>query len=83
MLTKIFSRQLKINSLLKKSQSLLWFGSAGSAHHDHHDYSVTIDKNTTWIKYNTNRRLACVDGIIDTNYKMKDPDDSDPYTHLK
>lgn len=57
MLTKIISRQLKLTNLLKTSQPLFYFGSGG---HDHHDYSVTIDRNTTWIKYKTNRRLACV-----------------------
>lgn len=80
MLSKIISRQLKFNSLLNTKVPIYYFG---SGHHDHHDYSVSIDRNTTWIKYKTSRRLACVEGIEDTHYRMKDPDDSDPFTHLK
>jgi hypothetical protein len=51
--------------------------------HHHHDYSVHIDKSTTWIKFPSSRRLICLTGITDTHYQMKDPDSSEPYTHLK
>ncbi len=80
MLTKIISRQLKLKSIFNTKLPLFCFS---SDHHDHHDYSVNIDRNATWIGYKTNRRLACVEGIIDTHYRVKDPDDSDPYTHIK
>lgn len=80
MLSKIVSRQLKLQGLINKAVPSYLFG---SDHHDHHDYSVNIDRNATWIKYKTNRRLACVEGIVDSHYPMKDPDDSDPYVHLK
>ena len=49
----------------------------------HHDYSVHIDKSTTWIKFPSSRRLICLTGITDSHYQMKDPDTSDPYPHLK
>ncbi len=60
MLSKIISRQLKLKGLLNTKVPLFTFA---SDHHDDHDYSVHIDRNATWIKYKTDRRLACVEGI--------------------
>lgn len=80
MLSKIISRSLNLKTLLHNKTPIYAFG---SGHHDHHDYSVHIDRNATWIKYKTNRRLACVEGIEDTHYPMKDPDDSNPWTHIE
>jgi hypothetical protein len=80
MLSKLISRQLKLKGIINPKIPLFSFS---SDHHDHHDYSVHIDKNTTWIKYKTNRRLACLEGIEDTHYPLKDPDDSDPFVHIK
>lgn len=80
MLSKIISRQLKIKGLVGSKTSMYLFS---SEHHDHHDYSVHIDRNATWIKYNTSRKLYCIDGIADTHYKLRPADDSDPYVHLK
>ena len=47
-----------------------------------HDYSVHIDRNATWIKYSTSRKLYCIDGIADTHYKLRPADDSDPYMFI-
>ena len=80
MLSKLISRQLRFKGILNTKVPLFKFA---SDHHDHHDYSVHIDRDSTWIKYKTNRRLACVEGIQDTHIRMKDPDDSDPFVHLK
>lgn len=80
MLSKIISRQLKIQGLVGNKIPMYLFG---SGHHDHHDYSVHIDRNATWIKYNTSRRLSCVEGIVDTHFKLRPADDSDPYVHIK
>lgn len=80
MLSKIISRQLKLTGLVGKKTPMYMFGHAS---HDHHDYSVHIDREATWIKYKTNRKLACIEGIEDTHYKLKPADDSDPYVHLK
>lgn len=77
MLSKLITRQLRLKGIYGNKFMF------GSGHHDHHDYSVNIDRTTTWIKYKTDRRLACVQGIVDTNIRMKDPDDSDPFTHIK
>ena len=57
MLSKIITQKLLIRGLFNTKPSLYKFA---SDHHDHHDYSVHIDKNATWIKYHTNRKLACV-----------------------
>lgn len=80
MLSKIVSRQLRIKGILNAKIPLFNFS---SDHDDHHDYSVHIDRNATWIKYKTDRKLACIEGIQDTHYPMKDPDDSDPFIHIK
>lgn len=80
MLSKIISRGLQLKGILNNKRPLFAFG---SDHHGHHDYSVHIDRSATWINYKTSRRLACVEGIQDTHYPMKDPDDSDPWVHLK
>lgn len=80
MLSKIISRNLKFKGIINNKLPLFNFG---SDHHDHHDYSVHIDRNATWIKYKTNRRLSFVEGIQDTHIRMKDPDDSDPFVHIK
>ena len=60
MLTKIISRQFKLKAIVNNKLPLFSFS---SDHHDHHDYSVHIDRTATWIKYKTDRRLACVEGI--------------------
>ncbi len=71
-----------MNSVFNNKRVVYSFGSSGHDDH-HHDYSVHIDRSATWIKYRSSRRLACLDGIQDTHYPMKDPDDSDPYIHIK
>ena len=80
MLSKIIFRSFPLKTIFNNKTPIFAFG---SDHHDHNDYSVNIDRNTTWIKYKTNRRLACVEGIEDTHYRMKDPDDSNPWTHIE
>jgi hypothetical protein len=80
MLSKVITRSFPLRGLLSRPSLKFNFG---SDHHDHHDYSVHIDKNATWIKYKTNRNLACVEGIIDNHYQLKNPDTSDPWVHLK
>ena len=57
MLSKIISRNLKFKGIVNNKLPLFYFA---SDHHDHHDYSVHIDRNATWIKYKTNRRLSFV-----------------------
>ena len=57
MLSKIISRNLKFKGIINNKLPLFYFA---SDHHDHHDYSVHIDRNATWIKYKTNRRLSFV-----------------------
>jgi hypothetical protein len=54
MLSKLITRQLRLKGIYGNKFMF------GSGHHDHHDYSVNIDRTTTWIKYKTDRRLACV-----------------------
>lgn len=78
MLTKLISRSINFRGLTQPSIKYS-FGSD----HGHHDYSVHIDRNATWIKYKTNRKMSCVEGIVDSHYAMKDPDNSDPWVHLK
>ena len=80
MLSKIIARSFPLRGVFTTKSVRYNFG---SDHHDHHDYSVHIDKDATWIKYKTNRKLACVEGINDSHYAMKDPDNSDPWVHLK
>lgn len=80
MLSKIVSRQLRIKGIFSTKVPLFMFS---SDHDHHHDYSVHIDRNATWIKYKTDRKLACIEGIQDAHYPMKDPDDSDPFVHIK
>lgn len=80
MLSKIVSGRLQLKGIFNNKVPLFKFA---SDHDDHHDYSVHIDRNTTWIKYKTARKLACIEGIQDTHYPMKDPDDSDPFVHIK
>lgn len=82
MLSRIITSKLKfnINKAINNNINCYLFG---SDHHDHHDYSVHIDKSATWIKYKSSRRMACVEGIQDTHYPMKDPDSSDPFIHIK
>ena len=44
---------------------------------------VTLDKNATWIKYRSNRKLMAFDGIIDTHVQAPAPKNDDPFVHLK
>jgi hypothetical protein len=62
MLSKIISRQLKLKGIFNNKSAMYLFSSDHDdhGHHDHHDYSVHIDKNATWIKYKSDRRMACV-----------------------
>ena len=62
MLNKIISRQFKFKAIINNKSPVNLFSSNHDDHdnHDHHDYFVHIDKNTTWIKYRSDRRMACV-----------------------
>ena len=69
MLSKISHRILRNNILLANN-----FGSSKEVH---------LDKNATWLKFRTSRKLQAFDGIIDTHVPIPPPANDDPFTHLK
>jgi hypothetical protein len=73
MLAKIANRAIGLNF-----RRMQMFGSSG------HHHEVNLDKNATWIKFKTNRKLIAFEGLIDTHVQIPKPGQlDDPYTHLK
>ena len=70
MLSRLAKHSLKLT--LQRSQM---FGSGSHAVH--------LDKNTTWLKFRSDRRLISIDGFVDTHVQMPPPDAGEPFQHLK